>query len=211
MVGQATVARGGATAVAGGARPGAFVSPPLGLVAAPSIGITRSAAIAIGARQGPAGPAGTDHGYIAYREAASVPPITLLPDVRQQLTFSAALTNGILPTSPFADHVFWDGFRVQARKAGDTAIVRLDLTSTAFVAGGSLEIQVDIGGALGVIQTVSRSLRKPAGQAELLSEAFPVYVGATFLADGGALYLMSSVPTEISAIGLVIFPLSAAP
>ena len=189
---------------AGIAAPGRFVAPSQVVVA-------RSGAVASAAIQGPAGPAGTDHGYATYTEAVTSPPITLLPGVRQQLMFTATVGGAILATSPFAQHPFWDGFRIQPRKVGDTAIVRLDLTSTAFVAGGNLVIEVDIGGAFGVIRTVPRMFNKPAGQAEQLSEAFPVYMGPTFEANGGALYLTASVPTEISLVGLVIFPLSAAP
>ena len=79
------------------------------------------------------------------------------------------------------------------------------------MANGDIEIQLDIGGTFGVIQTVPRALKKPAGVLELISESFPVYVGPTFFANGGALYLTTSVPTTISMVALLVFPLTAAP
>lgn len=163
------------------------------------------------AGQGPAGPASSDHGYVSYGEAASATTIMLMPGDRQQLVFPATTSNGLLAASPFAGHVFWDGSAVRPRKAGDTMILRLDLTSSAFVANGDIEIQLDIGGSFGVIQTVPRALKKPAGVLEKISESFPVFVGATFVANGGALYLTTSVPTTISMVALLVFPLTAAP
>ena len=163
------------------------------------------------AAQGPPGPASSDHGYVSYGEASTAPAMVLAPGDRQQLAFSASTSNGLLAASPFAGHVFWDGSVVRPRKSGDTMLLRLDLTSSSFVANGDIEIQLDIGGSFGVIQTVQRALKKPAGVLEQISESFPVFVGQTFLANGASLLLTASVPTAVSMVALVVFPLTAAP
>ena len=208
MVGTATVTRGRASAFVAGeaALPNPIASPMAAV--APRASIARSGAVAVGAEQGPAGPAGTDHGYVSYFGASA--SIATLPGIRQQLEFAPTIQNGILPTSPFAGHVFWDGAKIRSRKVNDTAIVRLDLVSSAFVANGSIEIQLDIGGSLGVIQTVTRALKAPAGVPEHISEALTIFMGATFLSDGGGLFLETSTPSIISSVDLIIFPLTAA-
>lgn len=51
-----------------------------------------------------------------------------------------------------------------------------------------MDVELDIGGAIGVIYADSRALRK-GGAAQALSFTFPVFSGATYLANGGKVYL----------------------
>lgn len=51
-----------------------------------------------------------------------------------------------------------------------------------------IEIELDIGGSIGVVFSDAKSLRK-GGSAQSISLAFPVYTGSTYLANGGKFYL----------------------
>lgn len=67
--------------------------------------------------------------------------------------------------------------------------IRINFTAQNY--GGAtpyIEMELDIGGAIGVIHSDSKALRK-GGAAQGLSFSFPVYTGATYLANGGKIYL----------------------
>lgn len=73
--------------------------------------------------------------------------------------------------------------------AFDTYHVRIGLTAEGY-AGATpyIDIELDIGGSIGVIYSDSRSLRK-GGAAQRLNFSFPVFTGDTYFANGGSLYL----------------------
>lgn len=76
--------------------------------------------------------------------------------------------------------------------AFDIYFIRLSFTAENYSSSGStspyIDIELDIGSPIGTIFTDSKTLRK-SGSAQAITLAFPVYTGATYLANGGEFYL----------------------
>lgn len=71
----------------------------------------------------------------------------------------------------------------------DTYNLRLTFTAENYAgAAPYIEVEIDIGGSIGVIHTDSRSLRK-GGAAQSLGFSLPLYTGPTYFANGGSIYV----------------------
>lgn len=71
----------------------------------------------------------------------------------------------------------------------DTYHIRITFTAENY-AGSTpyIELELDIGGSVGVIYADTRALRK-GGSAQTMSFTFPVFSGSTYLANGGTIYV----------------------
>ncbi|AXF52563.1 MAG: hypothetical protein [Caudoviricetes sp.] len=74
---------------------------------------------------------------------------------------------------------------------GDSYIVNLRFTASSSSITGLADVELDVGGALGVIDGSTISLRKGSGNTQHISLKFDLYSGSTFLANGGEFYLRS--------------------
>jgi len=86
---------------------------------------------------------------------------------------------------------FWNAGlnKIVPAKLGDTYEMRLSYKCSNGSTETYYDIAVDIGGALGVIQEETKQVVK--GATEITSDSFapPLFIGSTFIANGGEIYL----------------------
>ena len=162
--------------------------------------------------QGPRGTAGqqTGFGQITYTERVVEPSDVFAPGVRQQLVFTPTTVQDFL-NAPFVGHVFWDGERVIARAMGDLYDLTVNLIVVAQVADGQLRVDADVGSVLGPVASDTQTLFNGASEPERVTFRLRAQVLAGFMANGCALYLISSVPLTVTSETVLIAPASIRP
>lgn len=102
----------------------------------------------------------------------------------------------------------WSGNKIQAQKAGEAYEVRIQFTIDPAQANAIVDIEIDIGSdpfGASSIPIVRRSLTLGKGTAtQYVSMAFPIYCLGTFVANGGAIAITSSVNADIYDKSLLI-------
>lgn len=198
---------------------GAVISPrrPVGAavprtVTGAALGTPPAAEIVERGPQGPPGAAFSGFGYVQYAALASAPPLMLTPGVRTPLTMviDPAQTTDTLK-GPFTGFGFWDGTLLHARAAGDLYEVRVTLTATADIAGGTLATDVTILGLSVATDIDSKSLFYPAGQGQRVGFKLRLLPKAGFVNGAAQIYLTSTVPVSITSEVLAIDPTNAGP
>lgn len=113
----------------------------------------------------------------------------VIDDARTQLTI-----DGLGPVTdtgqlPVEDHQFWENDAIRPIKAGDHYMLRIDFKAKMAQASAYAQLQLDIGGESQVV-IVDRVITFPRGANvdHSVSLAFPVFVGNSFLANGGKIY-----------------------
>lgn len=164
--------------------------------------------------QGPAGgqgPAGiqTGFGQIVYTHALTGMGDQIAPNTRTQLTFTPdpALTINYL-NPPFAGYVLWDNTKVVGRHTGDVLLIQVNLQVTPAVEGGQIFIDLDVGSKVGPIASDSESLGANASIMQRISGKLICQTNANFMANGGKVYITTTVPAMVLRESIFIIPLS---
>lgn len=169
---------------------------------------------------GPAGPRGvqgaTAFGWAGYSDNDAPTPIELDEGVRTRLDRSLAPTsNNNRLTDAFESHVFWAGTSpnkvIAARAIGDVIAVSVHLRVVAGRIDGSLTMEFDVGGAVGVVTQKTVVLTGDVGVEERIRVDFIFVTRATWVANGAAVYLTSSVPLDVLEVSPEFYPLSVTP
>lgn len=166
--------------------------------------------------RGPQGRPGKDgatfqgFGSVTFTEAASAPALALPANTRTQLQFTPdpAQADDTLQ-APFAGHLFWSNNVIVGRALNDALDILVNLLVVSQVAGGQLRLDIDVGSVLGPIVTAGASLFEAAGVTERVTLERMIRTKSGLLANGGALYLTSTVPVSITRASVVVFPNSA--
>lgn len=116
------------------------------------------------------------------------PDQVILTGVRTQMTIDdLGVTVEKLPYD--ATEPFWHDNHIHPIATFDTYNLRLGFAAEGYSGADSqIVIELDIGGSLGVIWERTISLIK-GGNEQFIAPAFPIYTGATFVANGGVIYL----------------------
>ncbi len=154
----------------------------------------------------------TGFGYKQYVAASASPTLTLLPDVRTPITMMVDPTQTTdTLKAPFGGFAFWDGSLLHARAVGDVYELRLTLTATSAVAGGTLSMDVTIVGLTVATDLDSEALSYPAGQPQRVGFKLRLLPKAGFVSGGAQIFVTSTVPCTITNEVLVIDPSNAGP
>lgn len=81
--------------------------------------------------------------------------------------------------------------KITPQNDGDFYIVDIRFKASSTSPDGVIDIGIDIGGAMGIIRQHTISLRKGIGVEQRVALSFPVYSGATFVANGGSVNVAS--------------------
>ena len=74
---------------------------------------------------------------------------------------------------------------------GDSYIVNLRFTAISSSPTGLADVDLDVGGTLGVVDGSTISLCKGLGNSQRISLKFDLFAGSTFLTNGGTFYIQS--------------------
>lgn len=81
--------------------------------------------------------------------------------------------------------------KITPQNDGDFYLVDIRFKAKSSSVNGVIDVGIDIGGAMGVIREHTVVLRKGIGVEQRVSLSFPVYSGATFVANGGQVKVTS--------------------
>ena len=88
---------------------------------------------------------------------------------------------------------------------GDSIVVKVQFVFTPDDGTAAhMDLQVDIGGAVGVVEEETKDVTRGAGVAHPLSVPFPAYTLNTWAANGGEIYLLVDGPGVVSKARVVI-------
>lgn len=125
-------------------------------------------------------------------------PFTVNSGVTSTLTNNAAtVLNSQLPIGVTS---FYNSgtSKITPENNGDSYLINVRFKARSNNASGLLDVLLDIGGALNVIDAETVSLRKGAGVEQQVNVIFDIYTAATFIANGGLIKVNSIVGnTEI--------------
>jgi hypothetical protein len=138
----------------------------------------------------------TSNGWAYYKDATytSGSPLTLGNGVRTQLTIDGLFGTTTTDYLPDGVAAFWDtsANKIIPEKLGDSYDMRLDLVVDVPTNTETILIQLDIGSGaeINVVQRNVSFVESGAGQT--VSIGFPIFCLATFIANGGKIYLTAS-------------------
>lgn len=89
---------------------------------------------------------------------------------------------------------FWDTTNnvITAVSEGDAYDLRISFVAESTAANDWFDIELDIGGAVGVIANRTETFPKGIGVAHNFMWSLPVYVGGTFVSNGASIYINTS-------------------
>lgn len=130
--------------------------------------------------------------------------LAVLAGVRTPITI-----DGVASTvaSPNGYPAIWNTSinKVEPLALDDFYTIRLDIKGESDVASvNRFDVEMDIGGSLGVISARTEIFAKGAGITQSFSPSSQFFVGATFLANGGAIYLTPLADANFWDIGITI-------
>lgn len=163
--------------------------------------------------RGPVGPTGAAaYGWAFYdsdlfTEAAPLEidanTPTLLP-----IDSDGSATNVSNLQKPFDTHAFVNGSsKLQPLAVNDLYLLRILFRVRPLQTGGALTFWMDIGGGIGTIIEEAEALNGVSGSIEKKSITTEVFVGSTFIANGGLFGITTDVPVEVFDVDLLITPL----
>lgn len=133
------------------------------------------------------------HGWAIYNDSlyTSASPLVINQGVRTKITNNA--TTVINTQLPEGVTSWWNSTtnKLTPSLDGDSYLVNLRFTAQSSSTSGLADVELDVGGALGVIDGTTVSLRKGAGNSQRVSIKFDLYSSATFIANGGEFFLNS--------------------
>tara|TARA_R110000796_G_scaffold173868_1_gene290827 strand:+ start:17706 stop:18323 length:618 start_codon:yes stop_codon:yes gene_type:complete len=107
---------------------------------------------------------------------------------------------------PSGKQVPWDiaTNKIMPAANGDAYIARVLMKAQDGASTTLLDLDLDIGGAIGEVWRESKTIAKGASVETSLSYVIPLFVGSTFLANGGTLTL-STITTDMDVWDIQIF------
>jgi len=134
----------------------------------------------------------------------SASPLALTASTRTKLTIDA-LGAGTNETYLPEAGSLWDNVnnKITPYTEGDMYDIRLRFKALPGVSDGYITGEVDIGGSEGVILEQTQRFLKGAVEQSMLFVA-TIFTLNTFIANGGSIYLESSINVDIYDIGLLI-------
>lgn len=139
-------------------------------------------------------------GWAQYSEGVKITEGTGLPlaaSTRTKLTIDGTGTTTNIGGMPGGVVNLWDTINNKITPGGvdDAYDVRLAFTAKSATTGAYLEIELDVGGSLGVIAKDTRGFLKNTDQ--FFQVNIPVFTGTTFLANGGEIWITSSAAATL--------------
>lgn len=131
-------------------------------------------------------------------------PRSISSGVRTQVTIdgTGSLINNSLPEGAAG---LWNTSTnvFEPINAFDVYMLRLQFSASTTPADAYVDCELDIGGASGVILRETRPLLRASDGTNVLVFTWPVFTGATFLANGGTIYVTPSENTDLWDFGLM--------
>lgn len=148
----------------------------------------------------------TDLGWIQFQDTTydSVSPLAILTGVRTVLPNDAG--NVLDVVSMVGAAALWDNSTntFEPDNSGDLYDFRLQFTVDPAVNNRNLQIELDIGGAVGVIWDKTIRLARGAGVNTRVTETMQLYTLATFIANGGQIFVTCDGDIDVYDIVFVI-------
>jgi|GEM_PF-2629148 len=135
------------------------------------------------------------------------------PDILSPLllgTTRTALPNNagssITVAQPSLNPIVWNGTtgKFEPDNEGDCYSILIQFSASPLVNIANLQLDLDIGGAFGVIWDKAIRLTEGAGVVSRISETITLYTLDTFVANGGQFFLTSDVAVNIFDVNIVI-------
>ena len=136
---------------------------------------------------GAPGPEGTAWGFYSD-DPASVDQVFLEGITARLLNDAAVSITTQLPTS---NHNFYDGTTILPEVLGDSYLIEIRINAENDDKDGSFSLQLNIDSGAIIIPLGTQTFPKGANVAHDFSKTTSVFVGSTFLAEGGVVELTS--------------------
>lgn len=165
--------------------------------------------------RGPAG-AASGFGWVDYTDTEAGVETPLLENVRTQVNRAlvASPANNKL-AGHWEGHAFWGGTSSDRKIIGVTPADSIALSFVFRVRpgriGGVLLMEIDVGPPIGVVVPESRSLFGDVGEIATLRITSIFSMRTAFQANGGRVFLTSSVPATLVEFSPEFFPLGFTP
>lgn len=132
-------------------------------------------------------------GWAIYNDSilTSASPLVSTVGNRVKITNSAnSIINDQLPLGVTS---FWNNTtnKVTPDSIGDSYNINLRFIAISTSNQGLADVEVDVGGSLGIISGTTLSMRKGIGAEQKFNLNFDVYSGSTFITNGGEFYIKS--------------------
>lgn len=129
---------------------------------------------------------------------------TITANTRTKLSIDGS--NKIETQLPIDTGPLWDTVtNTITGREGDAIDVKIQFVFTPTTAAATeINIEVDIGGAIGVVEYETRALTRGAGNPHNITLAFPAYTLDTWEANGGEIYVEVDGPGSVTALRIVI-------
>ena len=143
-------------------------------------------------------------GWVVYANPAYSQ--SLNRQTRHQLTFGAIARTDSKLEATVDGHEFiaGDEFVPFPGNTGGKYRVRLNVEATAALINTDIRIELDIGGATGVLQTEWPNMVADAGTAQVLTATFDFYIDSDFLANGGEFYATPSNDVTLTNVSFLV-------
>lgn len=150
--------------------------------------------------KGDPGDAGASIQYAGFTNSSY--SLSLLANSRTLLPLTG-LIKGV-ESDAFPGHDFFAGGVFNPLDAAGKYRLRLNVDLSAQLIDAEYKFEMDIGGSFGVIDTDQASSTVQAGEVERITPSFDFYNGTTFEANGGTIYVQSSVQASISRLAAIV-------
>jgi hypothetical protein len=151
-------------------------------------------------------------GWVDYTDTTSGTETAIAAGVRTQVSreISATGANNKL-SGHWLNHNFWGGIvgdrKIVGVSVNDVVAISIALRVRPELVGGILTLEVDVGGAVGAVVTKSTPLTGDVGELERMRIDATISMRATFLANGGRVYLTSTVPFALVEFSPEFYPI----
>ena len=155
-------------------------------------------------------------GWVDYSDLTSGTETPLLAGVRTQISreLSASGANNKLAGHWFG-HNFWGGIvgdrKIVGVSVDDVVTMSFALRVRPGLIGGILSLEIDIGGTVGAVVTKAVPITGEVGEIERLRIDATIPMQSTFIANGGRVYLTSTVPMTLVEFSPEFYPIGFTP
>lgn len=121
-------------------------------------------------------------------------PLAINPAARTQITIDGNGSGTTVAYSPSGSGTFWDVStnKIIPDNEGDGYLARITFKAKTLTASSYFDIDLDIGGGLGVILNQTKVFAKGTGVEHSFVITWPLFTLATFVANGGTLNITPS-------------------
>lgn len=145
--------------------------------------------------------------YATYADTVytSGSPLSVVADTRTKVTIDGLgpeTDESTLPPSVS----FWDtiGNEMTPQYETDSYNVRLTFKASTTPANAFVDVDLDIGGATGVILQETKPLLRASSGTNWVTVTWPLYTGSIFVANGGEFYITPNEDTDFWDFGIYI-------